>query len=253
MSLRDLINKSKQEKANANISSQTVQPQAEQKAAQETKSTIGTVATQVINTNTAGNIQPAVVEQGPPKGLTGLALIRWKKENAAKLSKFATNTGPDSAAKIPDGAGPLRVASEEKPAGVSPNTGNSPPSTQSASGLADSQKTNSGTADITALKTHLTFLENNIGQKEIVAQVVRTIAIQLQNSPELVKGMSNAEVDTVVRGLRSAYNIAARKKSENKEAKQKKGADTSALHAAFNDAGLGELTAKMTSGGKITF
>lgn len=252
MSLRDLINKSK-EKANANISGKTVQPQAEQKAAQETKPFIGTAATQVINTNAAENIQPAVVEQGPPKGLTGLALIRWKKENAAKISKLSANIGPDSAKEIPNGASPLRVPSEEKPAGVSANTGDSTPVTQSASGLADSQKTNSGTADIAALKTHLTFLENNIEQKEIVAQVVRTIAIQLQNSPELVKGMSNAEVDTVVRGLRSAYNIAARKKSENKEAKQKKGADTSDLHKAFADAGLGELTAKLIPGGKITF
>jgi hypothetical protein len=98
--------------------------------------------------------------------------------------------------------------------------------------------TSGGTADIETLRRNLAYLANNIDQVELVGQVVRTIAVQLKNSPELTPYMKNEDVDLVVRGLRRAYNIAARKRVENKEKKSKKDELTDELSQAFAAAGL---------------
>lgn len=184
-------------------------------------------------------------ETSPPAGLTGLALIRWKKEHGNKAPQTAPQSNAGPAQNISGQPDKVSASNTPQSQGPSPNTAGGPSVEKSASGTADSQKSNNGTADLDALRGHLSFLAANITQKELVAQVVRTIAVQLQKTPELVGKMSEADVDLVVRGLRYAYSIAARKKAEIKETKSKNKADTSDLHKAFADNGLADAFASL--------
>lgn len=159
----------------------------------------------------------------PPPGLKGIQLLLWKKnhgngqqaEQSPQINKVETKNNTL-----------VERGTDTKPQEVSPSQ------------IADNNKTNAGVADLGSLKQNLIYLANNIEQKELVGQVVRTIAVQLVNSPELTPHMTNADVNLVVRGLRSAYSIAARKKQDTKDARVKKSADTSELSAMFKEAGL---------------
>lgn len=237
--LRDLIEASKRSKDNGVSSGQIVQPKTVAETPRppsQIREVPNEVKADFARAVIVALTNDPVVEQGPPAGLTGLALIRWKKEHAQSSQKIETQKNSNAnRAELPKN-GTIGSLVEHGHG----NTDN-----KSASQTADTQKTNDGTADIEALKGHLIFLANNIEQKDLVAQVVRTIAVQLQNSPELVGQMSNADVDLVVRGLRRSYAVAARKKQENKEAKIKKGTDTSELHKIFADAGLDNALGKI--------
>lgn len=236
--IRDLLNKQK-EKANGVSGQQVIQPKAVEKApvAQETKPAeipreVKTAFAETVIDALAGNPNgPApMVEQRPPKGLTGLALIRWKKEHVNLKTNETVHVAKTE---------PTMPRTQDN--GTS-NSRNETPSEQinsnSASQTADAQKTNAGVADLEELRKHLAYLANSIDQKELVAQIVRTIGAQLLASPELTPQMTHAEVDLIVRGLRRGYSIAARKKSEAKEAKQVKNKDFGELGAAFAAAGL---------------
>lgn len=255
MSLRDLLNKQKAEKERANGTSQSVLQSGPKETAVEEKKTVGveggenSQALSEKGNGTEGGIQAqsskgkdggnSVVEQGPPDGLKGLALIRWKREhgnekqvsksnevngkNAQTLGNKTTETRINSGDRL--GASENEKVREEK----------------SASQSADAEKTNDGVIGLEELRHNLAYLANNIEQKELVAQVVRTIAMQLANSPELTPYMTNADVNLMVRGLRRAYTIAARKKAEVKEAKAAKNKGNAELEQMFRDAGLGDL------------
>lgn len=112
---------------------------------------------------------------------------------------------------------------------------------EKAIGHRDAEKKNDGTADVESLRRNLDYLANNIEQKELVGQVVRTIATQLKNAPELVPFMRDQDVDLVVKGLRRAFNVAARKKTETKEKKTKATGMEVDLMQSFKDAGFGGL------------
>lgn len=248
--LREMIEAAKREKSNGVTSQQVLQPKAEQQTQAAEKKATGAEGDLSFSEKTAiaesaagdraiarivTEINNPVVEQGPPAGLTTLQLIKWRKEHGNKTQIIPAKILPEKVSGEPavqhTGNAGSSTATEER------NIGD-----KSASQAADAQKTNSGTVDLSALKGHLIFLAENIEQKELVAQVVRTIAVQLQQTPELVPLMSNADVDLVVRGLRRSYSIAARKKSENKDARAKKTVDTSELHKAFAGAGLDDLS-----------
>lgn len=99
-------------------------------------------------------------------------------------------------------------------------------------------KTNDGTVDVESLRKNLEYLALNIEQKELVGNVVRTIAMQLRSQPELIPYMKEADVDLVVRGLRRSYNVAVRVKTEKAEKKGKSTALDVELAGVMKDIGF---------------
>lgn len=99
-------------------------------------------------------------------------------------------------------------------------------------------KTNDGTVDVESLRRNLEYLALNIEQKELVGNVVRTIAMQLRSQPELIPYMKEADVDLVVRGLRRSYNVAVRAKTEKAEKKGKSTALDVELAGVMKDIGF---------------
>lgn len=190
------------------------------------------------NTNNTGQEQsnettiPKIAEIAPeimPAGLSMLAQMKWKREHVHKTisTSEVSSTGKE-------GTSNQKLSSEiEKPTPLQSDGNIASPSQQ-----VDAQKTNDGTANIEELKRNLAYLANNIENKEMVGQVVRTIASQLKNSPELCPGMTNADVNLVVRGARMAYQVAATRKQEKADVKKSKSKDTEALDAFFKDAGI---------------
>lgn len=108
----------------------------------------------------------------------------------------------------------------------------------SASQTADAQKTNDGTANIEELKRNLAYLANNIENKDLVADVIRTIAVQIKNYPELFPHMTRGDVNLMVRGLRMAYQTAAMKKQEKKSSVKKNDAAVMEISQMMKDAGI---------------
>jgi len=88
------------------------------------------------------------------------------------------------------------------------------------------------------LRGNLDYLAANIEQKELVGQVVRTIAIQLKESPELEAHMNDGDFNLIIRGLRRAFNVAARNKSEKKEFKRKADKEVDELSGLLGDLGI---------------
>lgn len=258
-SLRDLLNKQKQGATNANTGGKVIQPAAVQKTGaqisqtvqQENHTTAGVSGSNQTataeNSNQAGSaVQQsgsAVVEQGltMPEGLSLMQQVKWKKANAQKAPQTAKVEAKQEAtrAEIPAGGnGVQNIKLEPVPAQPAGNVLNS---SASASQTADAQKQNDGQVDTTALRANLEYLANNIEQQELVGQVVRTIATQLKQSPELTPFVSNSDMNLIVRGARFAYNIAARKKTEVKEAKGKAKGNADELNAMFKAAGFDGL------------
>lgn len=99
-------------------------------------------------------------------------------------------------------------------------------------------KINDGTVDVESLRKNLEYLALNIEQKELVGNVVRTIAMQLRSQPELIPYMKEADVDLVVRGLRRSYNVAVRAKTEKAEKKGKSTALDAELAGVMRDIGF---------------
>jgi hypothetical protein len=71
-------------------------------------------------------------------------------------------------------------------------------------------------ANMDKIRENLQFLANNIEQKELVGDVVRTIAVQLQQNPVLGDHLSDGDIDLIVRGLRRAFQTASRVKTEKR-------------------------------------
>lgn len=93
-------------------------------------------------------------------------------------------------------------------------------------------------ADIAQLRANLDYLAANIDQRELVGQVVRTIAVQLKSNPVLGEGMVDADFDLLIRGLRKCYIVAARNKSEKRVAKAAKSADADEIGDMMKDLGI---------------
>lgn len=93
-------------------------------------------------------------------------------------------------------------------------------------------------ADIAQLRANLDYLAANIDQRELVGQVVRTIAVQLKSNPVLGEGMVDADFDLLIRGLRKSYMVAARNKSEKRVAKAAKSADADEIGDMMKDLGI---------------
>lgn len=242
-SLREILDAQKQAKEKSNaapiLRSETVETtarptlQKNETLPAEGSKTNGAILPASSGTETPGN---SVVEQGPPAGLSPFQLLQWKKKNANKT----TNAVHTETIREPVQSDAKTGLDEQRSGGVVSENGipdNSVAST-SASQTADAQKTNDGQIDVEALRADLTYLANNIEQKEIVGQIVRKIAQQLRQSPELTPYMKDADVDLLVRGLRSSYAVAAIKRTEKKETGKVKSAMDNELAGAFAAAGL---------------
>lgn len=92
--------------------------------------------------------------------------------------------------------------------------------------------------DTEKLKANFEYLASNIEHREIIGQVVRTIMIQLIAQPELSKNLVNADFNLLMRGFRSAYVSAARRKTEIKEKKKAKTSEIDDLAAMFGQMGV---------------
>jgi hypothetical protein len=189
-----------------------------------------------------------VEEITPPPGLSGLRLAMWKREQEKKREKQIQNSPKQTPSQsqqqitTKDGRPSNGRASEVQPSQSGGQNNNSASSNSgaetSASQTADAQKTNDGAIDVEELRRNLDYLANNIEQKELVGQVVRTIATQLHKNTSLQKFMRDSDVDLVVRAVRSSYQIAARKKTEKAESKKTNTAQMTQLQDAMKELGL---------------
>lgn len=237
-SLREMLDRQKQEKANGVakpvLQSQTVKTETPPEETNGEKRTISTGQTngneEISGTKPEGN---SVVEQGPPEGLSPFQLLKWKKEHATSPAQTSTI----STVHVEQTEQGTTGVSDTGNGDIKNINGAGTVNSNSASQAADAQKTNDGQIDVESLRNDLTYLANNIEQREIVGQVVRKIAQQLRQTPELTPYMTDADMDLMVRGLRSAYSIAARKKTEKADTKKKGSALDNELAGAL--AGLG--------------
>lgn len=165
-----------------------------------------------------------------PSGLSLLTQMKWKREHA---SSSVDNVVASKVQSVTEKTQVSQNNSGEKTQAV---LGDTIPA--SASQHADAQKTNDGVADIEELKRNLAHLANNIEQPALVGQVVRTIAQQIANSPQLCPHMTRGEVNLMVRGLRMSYQVAAMKKQEKVDSKAAKSKGTQELGQMFKDAGI---------------
>jgi hypothetical protein len=232
--LRDLLNKQKAEqearKNGGPIAKPVLQSQAVAAASEKTtpipnqpetkKETVGTVGENTGNgPDNSGEKRTPVVEQRP---LSLLERARLRKTQSV-VNAITEVERPVEASTSPNihinSQIPERIKIEDR----------------------HEEKKNDGVVDTIELKRNLEYLANNIEQKELVGQIVRTIALQLKQSPELTPYMTDANVDLVVRGLRRSYSIVARKKSEAAEKRKSGSKNNDELTAMFRDAGLADL------------
>lgn len=92
--------------------------------------------------------------------------------------------------------------------------------------------------DMEQLRRNLDYLAANIEQKELVGGVVRTIAMQLRNMPELGKFLQDDDFNLIVRGLRRAFNVAARAKTEKRAVRAEANQDVDDLSRMMKDMGI---------------
>lgn len=180
-----------------------------------------TIATTNNNRGSVQQIGGASGQIEAPVGLKGLDLIKWRKTHGS-ISSSSISNGKRETETIET----AKIKIEETTPTKTNETNTPQPN---------------GKIDTTELRRNLEYLANHIEQKELVGQIVRTIAVQLKQSPELTPYMSDADVDLVVRGLRRAYAIVARKKSEARDAKTNRGKVDADLAQQFKDAGLDGL------------
>lgn len=195
--------------------------------------------TQSVEPSVVEQPRPIVVEETMPSGLSLLAQMKWKREHAGiKISEIPTGRENVQSDKIQTGVGKLPDTVEAKSPGSGDAAGTGATLSESASRTADAQKTNDGVVDLEELKKNLAYLANNIENPALVGQVVRTIAQQIANSPQLCPHMTRGEVNLMVRGLRMSYQVAAMKKQEKVDSKAAKSKGTAELGQMFKDAGI---------------
>lgn len=176
---------------------------------------------------------PKVEEIKPkemPPGLTLMQQMKWKRENAPKPE----NVNAVAAAPNPQNSVGQKV--QISPPSSAPVS--QPVQAVSASQSADASKQNDGTVNVEELKNNLKYLSDNIENRDLVKNIVQTIALQIAQRPELRKHMLRGDVNLMVRGLRQAYQVAAMNKQQKAETKKKGDKDVDALAAAFKEMGV---------------
>lgn len=93
-------------------------------------------------------------------------------------------------------------------------------------------------SSIEELRKNLDYLAENIDQKNLVGQVVRTIGTQLYENPQFSSCMKDTDFDLLVRGLRSSYKMAARRRVELGEKREEKREDVLELESMMKDLGV---------------
>lgn len=168
---------------------------------------------------------PVVVEETMPEGLSLLQKRKWIAEHARGIPKTSENTDLHKPVLLEETSSQVPIATSET-------------KITSASQSADAQKTNDGQVNVVELKSNLKYLADNIENPELVKDVVRTIAMQIAQRPELAKHMLRGEVNLMVRGLRQSYNQAAMKKQEKSVGKKKVDKDVSELEDMMKGMGV---------------
>lgn len=106
-------------------------------------------------------------------------------------------------------------------------------------------------ADLASFRAQLKYLEENIEQKELIGQVVRNIMQMWRRNPQFSSSISDADEDIVARGFMRAFNVAARRKTEDQGKKTAKKATISELDELMKGAGFnpgGDPLGKMFGG-----
>lgn len=85
------------------------------------------------------------------------------------------------------------------------------------------------------LKGNIAYLVDHIDNKDAIQGVMRNIITKLQANPDLCVFVPDQTIDTIVRGLRSAYKFEQRKAAEKKEVKSKTNQKMDKVSAMFND------------------
>lgn len=125
------------------------------------------------------------------------------------------------------------------------------PATAVAAAPPEPPKQDLSEAELTEFKRQLAYLEANIEQKELIGQVVRSIMMMWRKNPQFSSSMTNAEEDIVCRGFMRAFNVAARRKTEEQGKKTAKKATVSELDELMRGAGFntgGDDLGKMFGG-----
>jgi hypothetical protein len=273
MSLRDLLDK---QKAKGNTNGQNIpsaQPISIASAPSpqvKSENNVGengsgkTAEVVIADGRNGGQEKPPVL----PAGLTGLALLKWKRENPSyaqvsntsgqtKQTPAATQGGVGSNSTEVDSKSAATSSSKEP---ISPQNSSIDQTANvvgerkeapeaSASQKSDVTKTNDGVIDTEKLKANLAYLANNIDQKELVKDIVRTIAIQVRQNPALMAhfNANHGDMDLLVRGMRRSYALVARKKVEKKEETTGKKKVENELMESFKAAGFGDFTLDLKS------
>lgn len=160
-----------------------------------------------------------------PEGLTGIALMRWQKANPNYVANKPSSTTGNSLET---------VGAKESVSGLPQNQDKQ----LSASQTSDAQKTNDGQIQVEELRNNLKYLADNIENKDLVPNIIRTIGLQLKNSPEITPYMTHADVNLVVRGARSAYQLAAMAKQNKEDGKKGKSKVMAEVDQIFKDGGI---------------
>lgn len=148
------------------------------------------------------------------------------KKSLAFLKKPAANVSPPPVSTVPE-----KVVSTSQP----PLEQATVPALPVQLTEAPKDLTDAGVAE---LRRNLEYLAQNIDQREIVGQVVRTIAVQLAENPQFSTSMVNADFDLLVRGLRASHKVAAYKKTEKTTTRAKAKVDVDEFSNFMKDSGF---------------
>ena len=87
------------------------------------------------------------------------------------------------------------------------------------------------------LRQNLAFLAANIENKDLVKQAVRTVAGMLAANPQFSTQMpmQRSDFNLLVKGVRRSYEMAARKKAQRQETRQKSEADQDEVMRLLKD------------------
>lgn len=91
------------------------------------------------------------------------------------------------------------------------------------------------------IKNNIAYLSSHIEEKSIVQQVIRTIMEQMRKNPHFRPFLTAADKETIVRGFRRAYNVAARKKVEAKDKKEKKSGNVKEIEQMMKNLGVEDI------------
>ncbi len=240
MGIRDLLEKSKAQKE-AQTANAALQPPAEKL----TSGAVQTPAKEIVQETAGANVENKA--QPAPQGNGQGTLARLRQSAGAQkppVSALDKLKGQQRVAEKrqdkPQNAQAAEVIPPEpRNDAIAPATignGLSPAPASHVSGLEETKAKYA--IDLGELKKNLEYLAENIEQKELVGQVVRTIMVQLKEKPELHPFVLDQDIDLLVRGFRRAYAVAARAKNEKRTKSEARSALQGEFASAMKDAGI---------------